>query len=670
MAHSDAYSLPRLSRLRVRVVLGLLAASLALAVAGCGGRAGGGGEDSPIKVLSAPASQSVVDGQSAVLAVVATSPASLAYQWLRGDVAIEGAAGPMYVTPVLTTVDSGAQYSVVVSNREGAVRAGPATVTVDPVAPSIATPPQAQVVQAGQRATFNVLAGGSRPLSYQWQRDGVDIAGATAASFSTGETSAPDSGGSYRVVVRNAAGEVTSADALLTVNGAGPMLLGILQFAVAAPGQNVGILAALTGEPPFTFQWLRNGQPILGASGTTDETALGMRTGPVTAADDGVRYALTVSSAEGSIRSPDAVIAVVSAPRVAAGGAHSLARSANGRIVWAWGDNRYGQLGLGSTVPSATPQVVSGLTGVKALAAGLDHSLALLDDGTVWTWGRNVAGALGDGTLTDRHVPQRVDGLSDVIAVAAGDGRSFALQSGGSLWAWGENSTGALGIGHRNSTPMPTAVGQGVPGFSGIVAVAAGARHGLAQRVDGRVFAFGEIAGMPTQPTPALVGGLTAIAGIAAGGGFSTAVDIQGQLWSWGLNGSGQLGTGDTQTRSAPAVIARTGAGTSLLPALGLTAGQDFALARALDGTVLAWGAGASGQLGAGGSVIGSAAPRRVEALPSSVVGIASGQGHSLAVRGDGTVYAWGANGSGQLGIGSTELRRTEPVQIPGFRVD
>jgi alpha-tubulin suppressor-like RCC1 family protein len=664
-------------------LLCLLAASLALV--GCGGDpaspatpgpgisappAPGGGTTSPITILSAPSGQSVADGQSAVLAVAATSPTPLTYQWQRGDKVIEGATSPMYVTPALTAADSGVQFAVVVGNADGTTRVGPATVTVNPVAPAIAAQPQAQAVRPGQQASFSVVAGGSQPLHYQWQRDGADIAGATAASFTTAAVSAADAGARYRVVVRNPGGEVASAEALLSVDGSGPMVLAILQIGVAAPGQNVTIAAMLAGQPPFTYQWLRNGQPMPGAFGTSDETALSIRTGPLTAADDGVSYALTVDNAEGRYRSPNAVIAVVTPPQVAAGGAHSLARSADGRTVWAWGDNRYGQLGLGSTVSRATPAVVDGLSGVRALAAAADHSLALMDDGSVWAWGRNAAGALGDGTQTDRLLPQRVAGLGAIVAVAAADGRSYALQSDGSLWAWGENSTGALGIGSRNGTLVPTAVGQGVPGFSGIVAVAAGARHGLALRFDGRVFAFGEITGMPTQPTPALVDGLGQVAAIAAGGGFSTALDIHGRLWSWGVNGSGQLGTGDAQTRSVPALIARTGTGAGLLPTLGLAAGQDFALARALDGSVLAWGAGAGGQLGAGEPAAASALPRPVGALTSTVLGVSGGRGHALAVRSDGTVYAWGANAAGQLGIGSSELRRTEPVQIPGLNVN
>jgi len=645
----------------------LCLAVVGLALAGCGDS---GVAAAPTTIKVAPSNTSVADGDSAVLAVSA-GPAPLTYQWVRDGVPIEGATNPVYVTPALVPADSGAKFAVVVSGPDGTVTTVPATVTVRSVAPSIETQPQAQTVSLGQRATFSVMAHGSQPLSYQWQRDGVDIAGANAASFSTAEATASDAGARFRVIVRNPGGEIASADAALSVNGGGPVVLGLLQLAIAAQGQSFVISSSVAGTPPFTYQWWRNGQAIDGAAGTTSDTTITLRTGILTAADNGVRYGLTVSNAEGSTRSPNAVIAVLGAPSVAAGGGHSLARSADGSRVWAWGSNQFGQLGLGSTAASSTPAVIGGLSGVKAIAAGAEHSLALKNDGTVWAWGRNVAGALGDGTQIDRLAPQRVAGLSDVIAIAAGAGRSFALRADGRLWAWGENATGALGIGSQSPAAVPTLVGQGVAGFGGIVAVAAGARHTVALRSDGRVFVAGESATAPVlQTLPVLVEGLSAIAGIAAGDGFSTAVDINARLWTWGTNDSGRLGLGDTTARAAPTAVVRTDAGATVLPTIGLATGSDFGLARAIDGSVVAWGAGASGQLGGGEPATGSTAPRLIGALAAPIVSIASGRSHSLAVRSDGTVYAWGANSGGQLGIGSTETRRALPVQIPGLDLD
>lgn len=647
-------------------------------IGGSGGTApigGSGSTAAPITIQSAPNSQSIADGESAVLMVIASSTAPLSYQWQRNGEPIAGATTAAYVTPALSVAESGVQYSVAVSNGTATAGSGPATVTVRPVAPSIADQPKAQTVELGQQATFAVTARGSQPLSYQWQRDGVDIPNATSASYSTAGVASIDAGRRFRVVVRNAAGEVASDEALLRVNGAGPIVLGILQIGVAAPGQRLIIATTLAGNPPFTYQWLRNDQPISGGAGSTEGNALRLTTPPLTGADDGVRFALIVGNAEGTALSHDALISVTTAPRVAAGGAHSLARSLNGATVWAWGDNRHGQLGIGSTTSTSVPTLIGGLSGVKALAAGADHSLALKDDGTVWAWGRNVAGALGDGTQTDRRSPQPVSGLTSVVAIAAGDGRSFALRADGSLWGWGENSTGALGIGNQNNalSPLPVVVFTG--GLPGIVAVAAGARHTVALRADGQVFAMGEVV-VPqlSAPTvlvrPTAVDGLVLISGIAAGNGFTIAHDVNGKLWSWGVNDNGQLGLGNTAPRALPLPIERTTAGNAVLPTLRLAAGNDFAVVRLLDGSLLAWGADASGQLGDGAATTGATAPTSVASLTGSVLDIATGRAHALAVRADGAVYSWGANSAGQLGIGSGETQRAEPVQIPGLNLN
>ena len=657
------------------VLLSLVALLLALAGCSSGGSSSSTAPPIAITIKSAPGSQSVADGKWAVLMVVAESAAPLSYQWQRNGAPIAGATTAVYVTPALSVADSGVQYSVTVSNGSTTVNSGPATVTVLPVAPTITDQPKAQTVDSGQKATFAVIARGSQPLSYQWQRDGVDIPNANSATYSIAEADPLDAGRRFRVIVRNAAGEAISDEAVLRVNGAGPLILGILKIGVTAPGQRLVITSTLAGNPPFTYQWLRNDQPLSGAAGSTDDNALRLITAPLTGADDGVRFALTVTNAEGTVRSPDALISVTTPPRVAAGGAHSLARSLDGATVWAWGDNRYGQLGIGSTTSASVPTALSGLSGVKALAAGADHSLALQDDGTVWAWGRNAAGALGDGTQIDRIVPQRVSGLTDVIAIAAGDGRSFALRADGSLWGWGENGTGALGIGNQNNAFLPARVGPPAGSFSGIVAVAAGARHTVALRFDGQVFVMGEVAVPPPSGpsvlvTPTALDGFALVSGIAAGYGFTIAHDLNGRLWSWGVNGSGQLGLGDTVPRALPLSIDRTQAGLEPLPALRLAVGSDFAVMRSLAGSVLAWGADTSGQLGDGAAATGATAPAGVANLTGPILDIAAGRAHALAVGADGSVYSWGANAAGQLGIGSGEAQRPEPVQIPGLNLN
>ena len=184
----------------------------------------GSGTSSPVvpTITTQPASQTVTAGQTATFAVVAAGTAPLGYQWQKNGANIVGATAANYTTPVTATLDSGSTFAVVVSNTAGTVTSAAATLTVNAagVAPTIATQPASQTVTAGQTATFTVVASGTAPLSYQWQKNGTNIPGATAASYTTPATATSDSGSTFRVMVNNTTGSVTSAAATLTVNPA------------------------------------------------------------------------------------------------------------------------------------------------------------------------------------------------------------------------------------------------------------------------------------------------------------------------------------------------------------------------------------------------------------------------------------------------------------------
>jgi hypothetical protein len=153
---------------------------------------------------------------------VASGTTPLSYQWQKNGAAISGATSSNYTTPATTTSDSGSTFAVVVTNTAGTVTSSTATLTVNPapVAPTITTQPGSQTVTAGQTATFAVAASGTAPLSYQWKKNGVNIAAATAASYTTPATTTSDSGSTFAVVVTNTVGTVASAAATLTVNPA------------------------------------------------------------------------------------------------------------------------------------------------------------------------------------------------------------------------------------------------------------------------------------------------------------------------------------------------------------------------------------------------------------------------------------------------------------------
>jgi YD repeat-containing protein len=155
--------------------------------------------------------------------------------------------------------------------------------------------------------------------------------------------------------------------------------------------------------------------------------------------------------------------------RVAAGLNHSLTLKEDGTL-WSWGYNYYGQLGIGSTVDQWFPAQVTALSNVVAGAGGAYHSVAAKSDGTVWTWGYNGYGQIGDGTTTNRSTPVQVSGLANVVAVAAGDYHTVALKSDGTVWAWGYNGYGQLGDGTTTNRSTPVQVS----GLTGVTALAAG----------------------------------------------------------------------------------------------------------------------------------------------------------------------------------------------------
>src|ERR1700722_18706701 len=138
------------------------------------------------------------------------------------------------------------------------------------------------------------------------------------------------------------------------------------------------------------------------------------------------------------VQRPAAVNVGSNVTQVAAGYDHSLAIISDGS-VWSWGSNTFGQLGTGSTLSAASPQLVSGISGtITQVAAGRYHSLALGSDGTVWAWGDNQYGELGDGNVLQSDTPVKL-GLSNITQIAAGDDWSLALRSDGTVWAWGNN---------------------------------------------------------------------------------------------------------------------------------------------------------------------------------------------------------------------------------------
>ena len=352
---------------------------------------------------------------------------------------------------------------------------------------------------------------------------------------------------------------------------------------------------------------------------------------------------------------------------IAAGPFHTCALAANG-AVRCWGDNGNGELGVGSTGPRTVPVQVAGLgSGMQAVAAKGESSCALTAAGGVRCWGNNNHGQLGDGTIVRRLTPVTVAGLgSGVQAIAPGDSHTCALTAAGAVMCWGNNNHGQLGDGTTTQRLTPVAVaGLG----SGVHALASGGDHSCAVTTAGAVFCWGDnVAGQvgdgtnTLRNTPVQVTGLgSGVQAISLGYYHSCALNTAGAVSCWGYDGVGSLGDGSTgdanHARLTPVPVVGLGSGVRAI-----AAGYEHTCALTTAGAVQCWGWNVGGQLG-DGTKTQRLSPVPVAGLSSGVQALAGGVYHTCALVTVGSVYCWGANGSMQLGDGTT-TERLAPVAV------
>lgn len=352
---------------------------------------------------------------------------------------------------------------------------------------------------------------------------------------------------------------------------------------------------------------------------------------------------------------------------------------ANNRVV-AWGDNWPGKVGDGTTTDRlvATNVLSTGLLKGKtilSLATGGDHSVALCSDGTLASWGENGSGQLGNNNTTDSNVPVSViqSGVlagKTVVAISAGSSFSLALCSDGIIVAWGAGASGQLGnnITANSSVPVLVSTSGALSGKT-VVKISAGGTHSLALCADGTLVAWGSnssgqfgnnsTAGSPVPVIIPSAGALAGkvVSGISAGDSHSLAI-ANGQATAWGSGGSGQLGTGASNSSTLPVSVVSSG----ILSGKTVTfvaAGSSHSMALCSDGTVATWGYNGYGALG-DNSYNSRTSP--VGILQSAVfsgktvIGIDAGGSFSLAQFSDGSLAAWGSNSDGQLGNNSSTI--------------
>jgi alpha-tubulin suppressor-like RCC1 family protein len=364
---------------------------------------------------------------------------------------------------------------------------------------------------------------------------------------------------------------------------------------------------------------------------------------------------------------------------VAANNRYTVALKSDGNL-WAWGTTPSGLFGNTANIDKTLPTQTSGAANIVSFAAGRADIVAVRNDGAVLVWGSYSYGQVADGNIGRRSYPVQVRGFTDVTAISATTAQAVALKSDGTFWttgtnqvqgitgaisaaagymhyvavmsdgtvrSWGSNSYGEYGNNTttRSSTPV-TALN-----VSGIIAADAGMNHTLALKSDGTVLAwgyngYGQLGDGTTtnRKTAVQVSGLTGVVAVSAGYSYSVALKSDGTVRKWGINGSIQI----------PGLTGITA----------ISAGNNHLVALKSDGTVWTWGSNDSGQIGNG--TFGGYASTAVQVSGlTGAVAVAAGGFHTVALKSDGTAWAWGRNTSGQLGDGTLAGRATA-AQVAG----
>ncbi len=323
------------------------------------------------------------------------------------------------------------------------------------------------------------------------------------------------------------------------------------------------------------------------------------------------------------------------------------------------------QEGLEATVSSSSTQVMNADWVRGRFSAGYTHSLAITPDGTVFAWGFNgTFGKIGNGTGTTTAYPTpiQVSNLTRVAGISSGQYHSLAVKTDGTVWAWGYNNQGRLGDGTTTNRFEPVQTSN----LTNVVEVGAGDNFSLALKADGTVWGWGgnfvDQLGDGTQESksePIQIQGLSNIVKISTGNLHSLALKDDGTVWSWGSNANGKLGLGYSSHRNGVNQIP------GLTDVVYISAGRySHCLAVKSDGTVWAWGDNRYGQLG-DGTTIGQSSPQQVPGL-TDIVAVSAGADYSLALKSDGTAMSWGYNRYGQLRDGTTN-NQLEPVPVQGL---
>lgn len=512
----------------------------------------------------------------------------------------------------------------------------------------------------------------------------TDLTKLTVTAGST--TTSPDSNGSYTLSVTPG----TNVEVTITAPSGNVVLTAIV------PSVTAGVVTTQVIDSTSTAIALIYKQNTsltisqIEASSAVTNVKNAVETALTDATTDSIASNSTVTSAAQTAATSMANEnnnAADTAKQISTGEWHTCAVTSSGGVK-CWGYNDFGQLGNGTTTSSTAPVDVSGLqNGVSFASSGRLHTCALTTSGGVKCWGDNTYGQLGMGTDSGTETcgvaspcsrkPVDVFGLSsDVISISAGRNHTCAITSSYGMKCWGNNSYGQLGDGMQgwySSVPVT------VSGLSGMLNgsanaswMSAGGNHTCARAISVTDASdkcwgyneFGQLGDGTTtnRKTPVKVSIVSSpqTLDISAGKEHTcrTFLTNQGILVEcWGNNSSGQLGNGTTTNNLTPVQVSFLNDAQFYV-----SAGSEHTCALTASGGVKCWGRNAYGQLG-NGKTTNSTIPVSVSGLSSGASAVSAGGKHTCALTSSNTVKCWGMNNNGQLGNGTT-VDSTVPVSV------
>jgi YD repeat-containing protein len=348
--------------------------------------------------------------------------------------------------------------------------------------------------------------------------------------------------------------------------------------------------------------------------------------------------------------------------------------------LWTWGLNDtttlgnggQGILGTGDATNRSSPGTTAGGTATWVqVSVTATSAAAIKSDGTLWTWGQNSQGRLGNGNTTDRSSPGTTAGGGTNWKQVAIGASTAAVKTDGTLWTWGYDGYGLLGTSTNNTSRSSPGTTAG--GGTNWKQVSAGGTVFAAIKTDGTLWAWGANGNgkvgdgtTTTRSSPVTTaGGGTnwKFVNMNSGSGSVAAIKNDGTLWTWGGNGGGQLGTGNTTDRSSPGTTA--GGGTNWTH---VNINDSVCTAIKSDGTLWTWGSNFQGCLATGNITDRSSPGTTVGGGTDWKYVTTYGEGNSTraAIKTDGTLWVWGVDGFGSLGTGALNDTKSSPVTVAG----